>query len=341
VKDLNPTVSVIVPNYNGEKALPLCLEAISRQDYPLHEVVVVDDCSSDRSVEVAERLGAHVVRTPANGGAAVARNTGAAAATGEILFFVDSDVALAPESVSSAVAMLTADPAVGAVCGIDDPDPLIGDSMVKAYRTLQHHYWTSSTAGPVSFLLSAMFAIRARVFAEIGSFNPALRYTEEVDFGHRIGQRYTLLATPAIHGQLDHDRQLWPLLRKLFHRGRTRMPLYLRKRRFAQGYETGIRAWGSVAAFLAVPALALPVLLGPAWLAVPVLLLTASLACDAGMYRFVYRKRGLAFLGFYASVHFLVNLVIVGSVSAGLVQCVLSPRFRALYDAQVPSVVLA
>ncbi|HEY2579364.1 MAG TPA: glycosyltransferase family 2 protein [Streptosporangiaceae bacterium] len=333
---LNPTVSVIVPNFNGEKVLPLCLEAISRQDYPLHEVVVVDDCSTDRSAEIAGLLGAHVVRTPVNSGVAVARNTGAAAAAGEILFFVDSDVALAPDAVTSAVAVLAADPGIGAVCGIDDPDPLFRDSNVTAYRALQHHYWTRSTAGPVSFLLSAMFAIRAHVFAEIGCFNPALRYTEEVDFGHRLGQRYTLLATPAIHGQLDHDHLLWPLLRKLFHRGRLRMPLYLRKRQFAQGYETSVRAWGSVAALMAVLALPLPVLLGAAWLAAPALLLAASLACDAGMYRFVYRRRGPAFTGFYASVHFLVNLVIVVSVTAGLAQCLVSPRFRALYDVPVP-----
>jgi hypothetical protein len=182
-----------------------------------------------------------------------------------------------------------------------------------------------------------MFAIRTRVFAEVGPFNPALRYTEEVDFGHRLNQRYTLLSTPAIHGQLDHDRLLWPLLRKLFHRGRLRMPLYLRKRQFAQGYETQGRAWASMAAALAVLALPLPALLGPAWLTAPVLLLAASVACDAGMYRFVYSRRGPAFVGFYASVHFLVNLVIVGSVAAGLVQCLASPRFRALYDAWPPA----
>jgi glycosyltransferase involved in cell wall biosynthesis len=337
VNHLNPTVSVIVPNFNGEKVLPLCLEAISRQSYSIHEVVVVDDCSTDGSVDIAGLAGARVLHTPVNSGVAVARNTGAAAATGEILFFVDSDVALASDAVANAVAMLTADSGIGAVCGIDDPDPLICDSNIKAYRALQHHYWTNSTVGPVSFLLSAMFAIRARVFAEIGFFNPALRYTEEVDFGHRLNQSYTLLATPAIHGQLDHDRLLWPLLRKLFHRGRLRMPLYLRKRRFAQGYETSVRAWGSVAALLAVLALPLPVLLGAAWLAVPVLLLATSLACDAGMYRFVYRRRGPAFTGFYASVHFLVNLVIIGSVTVGLMQCLTSPRFRALYDAQPPS----
>jgi glycosyltransferase involved in cell wall biosynthesis len=328
-----PLVTVVVPNYNHADSLPLCLRAIQQQTHPSIEVVVVDDCSTDGSPKVAASLGVTVVGTPTNSGAAVARNTGAAWANGEVLFFVDPDIALAPDAVANAVAILKADRGIGAVCGIEDPEPLVPASRVQDYRALQHHYWTVDSQGEVSFLWSAMFAIRADVFAEIGPFNPRLRYTEEVDYGHRLTQRYRLHATSAVHGRLDHDRELLLLLRKLFHRGRLRVPLYARKRRFAQGYETSSRAVAAAAALLGVAALPAPLLLGPAWAAAPALPLAVSLACDAGMYRFVLQRRPTPFALFFTGVHLLVNLVIAGAVIAGFLQWLVSARFRGLYDA--------
>lgn len=334
--DSRPLVSVIVPNHNLASSLRLCIEAIKAQTYSPVEIVIVDDCSTDESVSVAEAAGVTVVSTPVNGGSAVARNLGAEYASGEVLFFVDSDVALAPDAVANGVALLDGDPNLGAVCGIEDPDPLVRDSSVEDYRALQHHYWSISSEGEVSFLWSAMCLIRAGVFAEIGPFNPALRYTEEVDYGHRLRQRYTMLATSTIHGRQDHEHRLSTLLRKIFHRGRYRVPLYARRRRFARGYETSTRAWGSLSALLAVAGLPLLLPFGGVWAAVPAGLVLVSLACDAGMYRFVFRRRRLGFGLFFIGLHFLVNLVIAGSIVAGLLQWVASARFRGTYDAVVP-----
>ena len=326
-----PLVTVIVPNYNYGDVLPLCLDAVFAQTYAPLEVVVADDCSTDGSAAVATARGARVVRTAVNSGAAVARSVGAAAANGEILFFVDSDVALAPDAVANAVAVLAGDADIGAVCGIYDPEPLVGNSPVEAYRALQHHYWTASSTGDVSFLWSAMFALRAEVFAEVGSFNSRLRHVEEVDYGDRLARRYRLVSTPAIHGRASHDR-FFGLLRKLFLRCRFRVPLYARRQRFAQGYETPARAVAAVAALGAAAAVPLPLLLGPLWWAAPAVLLAGSLACDTGMYRFVLRRRGPAFTAFYLGMHFLVNLVIASAVAAGVLQWLVSRRFRHIYD---------
>jgi glycosyltransferase involved in cell wall biosynthesis len=332
-----PLVTVIVPNYNHAKSLPLCLAAISRQTYHPLEVIVVDDRSTDDSVPIAKSLGANVISTPENGGPAMARNLGAACANGQILFFVDADGALAPDAVATAVAMLAAEPGLGAVCGIEDADPLVLDSQVEDYRTLQHHYWSIASQGEVSFLFSAMFAIRAEVFAEIGPFNPRLRNTEEVDYGHRLSARYPVRSTAAVHGKLDHDEELGPLLHKLFHRVRCRVPMYARKRRFAKGYETPSRAGSSVAAGLAVLTAPLAAVLGPWWLAVSCVSLGVSLACDARMYRYVLARRSAGFTAFFVGVHLLVNVVIAGAMAAGVVQWLCSRRFRALYDEE-PSV---
>ncbi|MFC7478773.1 glycosyltransferase family 2 protein [Luedemannella flava] len=52
-----PTVSVIIPNYNYAKTLDLCLAAVNGQDYPAIEVIVIDDNSTDNSVEIARSRG--------------------------------------------------------------------------------------------------------------------------------------------------------------------------------------------------------------------------------------------------------------------------------------------
>ncbi|HEX6467979.1 MAG TPA: glycosyltransferase family 2 protein [Streptosporangiaceae bacterium] len=326
----NPLVSVIVPNYNYATSLELCLRAIEAQTYRPVELVMVDDGSTDDSVAVAERLGVKVVHTGRNQGAGAARNLGVERTSGEVLVFVDSDVAVYPDAIEVAVRMLQDDPGLGAVCSIHDPEPLVRDSLVEDYRALQYYYWTASSEGSISFLFSAMFAMPRRVFEEVGAFNPALRDTEEVDYGHRLTQRYDMILTTAVRSRHDHDHELRGLLRKLFRRGRDRVPLYARRKRFARGFETSNRAGGSLAALAAVVT-APAALFWPAGAALPALALVVSIAADAGMYRYVLRRRGPIFLLYFGAVHFLVNLTIAAGVGAGALWWLCSARFRRMY----------
>ncbi|MGB2570628.1 glycosyltransferase family 2 protein [Micromonospora citrea] len=327
-----PTVSVIVPNYNHADSLPLTLPALLAQTYAATEIVFVDDHSTDDSVRVARSLGVPVLSTPRNSGPSVARNIGAARARGEILLFVDSDVELPPDTVDRVVRLLRDDPAAGAICGTLDDTPLVRDSLVQECRCLQAHYWRISSLGDVSFLFSALCAMPARVFAELGPFHEGLRQTEEVEYGERLSARYPIRLTDAIHGRHRDDHLLWPLLRKVFHRCRLRMPLYARRRRAAQGFETAARMWGSVTAFLATLALPLPLLVGPVGLVPPLALAVAFVASDAGMYRFVLRRRGPGLLLAFLGVQWLLNLAIATGAAVGAVQWLTSRSFRGLYD---------
>jgi glycosyltransferase involved in cell wall biosynthesis len=325
-------VSVILPNYNHASSLPLSVSAVRAQTYEPIEVILVDDGSTDESVAVARSLGVTVLSTQHNSGPAAARNLGAAHARGTILMFVDSDVAIAPDAVESAVAMLHREPNAGAVCGMLEPTPLVRDSLVQEFRCLQAHYWRTSSEGVVSFLFTAICAMRTDVFASVGPFDERLRQTEEVEYGQRLSHRHDIHLTSAVSGRHRDDHQVWPLLRKVFHRCRLRVPLYAQRRRFARGFETASRVWGSVAALLAVLAAPLPLVAGPPAALVPVLLLGASIACDAGMYRFVIHRRGPSFLVGFVALQFLVNVAIGSGAAAGVLQWLLSPSFRRLYD---------
>jgi len=329
-----PFVSVIIPNYNYSRSLPLCLRALAEQSYPRMEVIVVDDCSSDDSVEVARAHDVTVLSTERNSGCAGARNLGVRHAAGEIYFFLDSDVALDRDAVRNAVEALEGDPRIGAVCGVYEAEPLIRDSLVEECRSLQAHYWRCSSEGEVSFLFPSLCAMRATAFHDVGPFNPRLRETEEIDYGQRLTRAgYAVHLTAAVRGSHDDDHLLWPLLRKVFVRGRLRVPLYAGRRRFAQGFETAPRAWACASALLAVlTCLPAAVIGGFGWL-VPPALFAVSLLCDAGMYRFVAGRRPRLLVSFVA-VQFLFNLSVGAGIAIGVLQWTASAGFRSLYDTE-------
>ncbi len=330
-----PLVTAIVPNYNYAPSLGLCLRALREQTYPNLEILVVDDCSTDDSVRAARDLGVRVITRGSNGGCAAARNTGAEQARGEVLFFVDSDVAVDPDAVANAVAALRADPRLGAVCGIVDPTPLIRGGRFKEYRALQFHYWAASSEGEVSFLFPAMCAIRAETFAAVGPFNSRLKQTEEVDYGHRMSLTHPIRLDRTVGGRHDPDPDLPTLARKLFQRGRARVPLYLRARAFAKGFETPARVAASAASTAAVLTAWLPFAFGPVWTLLPLAALAASIGLDAGMYRFVLSRRGPAFLAYFTGVQALMNLTVCAAAGTGLLHWLVSPRFRRIYDREV------
>ena len=85
-----PRISVVVCSHNGARTIGECLEAVAAADYPSYEVVVVDDGSTDGTGDIARAHGARVISTE-NRGLSSARNTGARAATGEIVSFLDDD----------------------------------------------------------------------------------------------------------------------------------------------------------------------------------------------------------------------------------------------------------
>jgi glycosyltransferase involved in cell wall biosynthesis len=88
----SPKVSVVVACYNGERTVQACLDSLERLDYPDFEVILVDDGSTDATAQIAARHPkVRTIRHEKNLGLSVARNTGIAAAAGEIIAFTDAD----------------------------------------------------------------------------------------------------------------------------------------------------------------------------------------------------------------------------------------------------------
>ncbi|MFD0077741.1 glycosyltransferase [Streptomyces sp. NPDC127166] len=115
-----PSVSVIIPDYDYEKTLRACLASVFAQTHAPLDVIVVDDAGTDRSRDISREFGVVLIANSRNRGVSAARNTGAAAARGEVLFFLDSGTALHPEALAHAADLLRDDPGLGCVHGVLD-----------------------------------------------------------------------------------------------------------------------------------------------------------------------------------------------------------------------------
>jgi glycosyltransferase involved in cell wall biosynthesis len=106
MKNLRP-VSVVIPTYNSAPYLIEALESVLIQTYPIHEIIIVDDGSSDNTVEVLEPYSNSIIYLKQhNAGSATARNTGIERATGEWVAFLDSDDVWEPDKIEKQVAYI-------------------------------------------------------------------------------------------------------------------------------------------------------------------------------------------------------------------------------------------
>jgi len=181
-------LSVVIPVHNGGDDLRLCLEALAASTRPPDEVIVVEDASTDDSGHLAGRCGARVVHLDAPPhGPAFARNRGAEMAQGDILVFLDADVAIHPDALARMERYVTQHPEIAAVFGSYDADPP-ASGLVTHYKNLLHHYVHQRSRREASTFWAGCGAIRCEVFVALGGFNegysrPAI---EDIEFGARL-----------------------------------------------------------------------------------------------------------------------------------------------------------
>ncbi|MBI3695733.1 MAG: glycosyltransferase family 2 protein [Acidobacteria bacterium] len=180
-------ISVIIPVKNGEQDLERCLAALRRSCYTDYECIVVDDGSTDGSAQVAERHACRVIRCAHSRGPAAARNRGAQQARGEVLFFIDADVCVHPDSLARVAEHFTGDPALDALIGSYDESPDSPD-FLSQYKNLMHCYVHQSGNQAASTFWSGCGAIRREVFQKYSGFSEDYRRPaiEDIELGYRL-----------------------------------------------------------------------------------------------------------------------------------------------------------
>lgn len=209
-----PLVTVVMPVYNGSAYLRQAIESVLSQSYGNFELIVVDDCSTDDSLQVIARYAADarivLLRNGANAGVAASRNRALARSRGRYVTFLDQDDVWLPRKLELQVAAMGAHPQVGLLhaeyARIDPAGQLMGrakdfpaarfanpDAAVEV-RDVFAEIFVSNDIQPLTSM------IPRDVLDAVGHFDPRLRGTDDYELWLRIALRYPVAHLKTIVG---------------------------------------------------------------------------------------------------------------------------------------------
>jgi glycosyltransferase involved in cell wall biosynthesis len=184
-----PFISVIIPNHNGEKTIGPCLDAAFSSQYNDFEVIVVDDCSTDNSVAIIENFPCRLISLNEHGGASRARNTGAWNSNGALLFFIDGDCLLQPDTLAkAATAYRQQEP--GVVIGGTYTLLPYDQNFYSIFQSVYIHYSETKNPKNPDYLATHAMLIPKELFQKSGGFNEEfMPILEDVEFCHRLKRK--------------------------------------------------------------------------------------------------------------------------------------------------------
>lgn len=317
-----PYLSIIIPVFNGGANFQRCLESIRQSSFTDWELIVVDDDSTDDSLALARRFGALTLQAVERYGPAKARNDGARAAKGQILFFVDADCAVHPDTLTRIAACFEADPELDALFGSYDDAPS-APNFVAQYKNLFHHYVHQNSQTDASTFWTGCGAIRRTTFLALNGFDPN-RYDrpsiEDIDLGYRLkqaGGKIRLVKSIQVK-HLKAWSFLGLLKSDIFDRGIPWSRLILAGRVFGSDLNLQTHNRISVVAIYGLLLAAVAGLIQPLGLLIALALALLLLWLNWPLYRFFYRRRGLGFVLRAIPLHWLYYFYNAISFGGGL-----------------------
>jgi glycosyltransferase involved in cell wall biosynthesis len=202
------SISAIIPCYNAEPFLAEAIESVLKQTRPVSEILVVDDGSTDRSVQIGRSCGAKVIELGLNCGNSVARNAAVKAARGDLIAFLDADDSWNPNHCEVLCGLLEHHPgAAVAYSGMR----LFGTMSGVLYQSPCDYqpfdaFWESFRS-----CLATMHAVMWRsVYLQIGGFDPQIRIASDYEFWLRVSaSKHRFVTTPeATSNYRWHERQI-------------------------------------------------------------------------------------------------------------------------------------
>lgn len=190
-----PKVSVIIPNYNYAKYIARTIDSVLAQTYKNLEIIVIDDGSKDNSLEILEGYGEQLkIIRQQNQGVSMARNNGAASASGEYVAFLDADDIWLPAKLEKQMKRFFDDAEVGFVnCAmtlIDPNDQPCGEMNegIEGYVAKEFLYFEKG----VVVGAGSTGVVARKVFEELGGFDKRLSTAADWDFCYRLATKYKI-----------------------------------------------------------------------------------------------------------------------------------------------------
>ena len=184
-KDNQPLVSIVIPCYNSQKWVQQAVKSCLNQTYPNIEIIVVDDGSTDRSLEVLRQFLPRIrLETGPNRGGNSARNRGFALSTGEYIQYLDADDYLEPDKIARQVRFLEETKADVVYGDWRDRRHLPGSNLSYLDRIEVSGVQQDIVASLLSFwwVNGGAVLYRRQVVNQVGGWDEALRAFQDTDF---------------------------------------------------------------------------------------------------------------------------------------------------------------
>ncbi|MBL0616516.1 glycosyltransferase family 2 protein [Aeromonas veronii] len=195
--NLDALVSIIMPAYNREDTIPAAITSVLAQTYPYFELIIVDDGSTDGTINVVEEFmdeRVRLIRGPGRSGVSEARNIGLRAAKGELIAYLDSDNTWQPEYLSAMVAALHKTPnAQAAYSG----QYLYRGSHPEPFA-IRFASFNKGLLENRNYIDLNCFMHSKHVFKKTGMFDTQLKRFVDWDLILKISSEFTIISVPVI-----------------------------------------------------------------------------------------------------------------------------------------------
>ncbi len=228
---VKPLISIIIPVKNEERTIEKCVRSLQALNYPSHEIIVVNDGSTDGTGELLRNFPAVIVITTEGIGPAAARNLAIKRAAGDYLAFTDGDCIIHPEWLNELLAHFTGDTIMGVggdqLCP-DDEAPFGKDvhDFMNHIAFSTDYLKTTKTVTAVKHNPTCNMMYRRKAFAVQEGFKKDLWPCEDLEFDYRlINAGYTLIFNPGAMVYHYRPRTLRGFCRMHFRYGRAHVKL--------------------------------------------------------------------------------------------------------------------
>ena len=328
------SLSVIVPTYNRAEQLAQCLSALRASTFQDYELIVVDSGSQDDSPRVARRYADRLIILDGVPSQSRTRNAGMAAAHGEIVVNVDSDIVVRPDTLERIAAYFTEHPDIDGVTGLlaaAHPHP----GFFSQYKNLYMHHMFRTLPARITFLYGSIHAVRRsaiRMYGEVAA------HADDLALGQQLiaeGRRIAFLRELEVshlkqytwRSMLLNDMRIPADWARVFVAYRGWRQLGRQQTGFAHASSSQLFA---VVLAALMPLAALLARFSPSWMALLAMMALTWLLLIRHLVRFLADQRGPWFGLLAIPVTFIDHLVMAAGIAYGLLIALQVSGFKVM-----------